>query len=168
MRPPGSQDRPGGCRFEVRGVAALPSPPLWAGAWETSRAAGPDTDWVWHCVQEARRSFSLALFFPLPSSFISKRASFIVWKGPSSALHPSPPGSDVLFFFFFVFLSLLDPRSYIDSLVLFFFSLPYTQIQTHWTCVSFVFVFYRPSHFGCWPVKFDARNPHIKKTNKTQ
>lgn len=40
------------------------SPPLWAGAWETSRAARPDADWVWHCVQEARRSFSFALFFP--------------------------------------------------------------------------------------------------------
>lgn len=66
------------------------SPPLWAGAWETSSTARPDTDWVWHCIQEARRGFSFALF---PYKLKKKETPFCK-KCPSSPL--TPPGSVVL------------------------------------------------------------------------
>lgn len=117
MQPPGSQDRPGGCRFEVRGVAVPASPPLWAGAWETSRTARPDADWVWHCVQEARRSFSIALFF----SFISKRASFL-YERPPPLLSVSPRFCCAFFSFLFhswLYVPILTPCFFFSFLLRF-------------------------------------------------
>lgn len=64
------------------------SAPLWAGAWETSSSARTDTDWVWHCVQEARRGLSFALFFNSPKL---KEPHFfkellLLWSPPASVV----------------------------------------------------------------------------------
>lgn len=122
------------------------SPPLWAGAWETSGVARTDTDWVWHCVQEARRSFSFALFF----SFSISKKEPICMKGPSSALRsPSnsprfccaprpPPPRFLLSLISFFMLHILTPS----------FSLRLKAADFCFLCLLLL----SSLLFGCWPV----------------
>lgn len=95
------------------------SPLLLAGAWETISTAKPDTDWVWHCVQEARRSFSFTLFFS-----ISKREPFLNERLTPLLSPLTPPGSVALLA---LLRSFFHSSLYVPILTPSFF---YSQIKT--------------------------------------
>lgn len=115
---PCSQACPGGCRLEVRGVAAeagLHCEPV-----PGRRAALPEQTLIGFDTASRRREEAFLLLFFFPSS-ISKREPFLYERpllcsplsssSPWFCCAPRPPPR--------LSLSLLSLRSYIDSLVLF-------------------------------------------------
>lgn len=81
-------------RLEVRGVAA-------AARLHCEPVPGRrDTDWVWHCVLQARRSLSFTLFF----NSKTEKKPHTKWKTPSLQLPPgSSPSTSILFLLSFFY-----------------------------------------------------------------
>lgn len=97
-------------------------------------------------------AFLLLFFF----SFISKRASFL-YERPPPLLSVSPRFCCAFFGFLFhswLYVPILTPSV--------FFFLSYSD-SNQWTCVSFVFFFYRPSHLDGDQQIWCSASQHQKK-----